>query len=68
MGTRYEELVARLGGVDFYTHVLELARSGADALPAVQAAMSHSNWRIRRGARRCSATPTTSRRCDVWCC
>lgn len=49
MSTRYEELVARLDGFDFYTHVLELARSGADALPAVQAAMSHSNWRIRRG-------------------
>lgn len=49
MGTRCEELVARLDGIDFYAHVLELARSGADALPAVQAAMSHSNWRIRRG-------------------
>ena len=49
MNTRYEELVARLDGADFYTHVLELARSGVDALPAVQAAMSHSNWRIRRG-------------------
>ena len=49
MNTRYEALVARLDGVDFYTHVLELARGGAGALPAVQAAMSHSNWRIRRG-------------------
>ena len=49
MSTRYDELVARLDGADFYTHVLELARSGADALPAVKAAMSHSNWRIRRG-------------------
>ena len=49
MSTRYEELVARLNGVDFYTHVLALARSGVDALPAVHAAMSHSDWRIRRG-------------------
>ena len=49
MATRYEDLVAGLDGADFHTHVLELARSGADALPAVQAAMSHSNWRIRRG-------------------
>ena len=49
MGTRYEDLVARLDGADFYTSVLVLARSGVDALPAVQAAMSHPNWRIRRG-------------------
>ena len=49
MVTRYDEIVARLDGADFYTHVLKLARSGVDALPAVQAAMSHSNWRIRRG-------------------
>ena len=49
MGTRYEDLVAGLDGADFYAHVLELARSGVDALPAVQAAMSHPNWRIRRG-------------------
>ena len=49
MSTRYEALVARLDGADFYSHVMELARAGADALPAVQAAMSHSNWRIRRG-------------------
>ncbi len=49
MSTRYEELVVRLAGADFYTHVLALARTGADALPAVQAAMNHSNWRIRRG-------------------
>ena len=49
MSTRYEDLVARLGGADFYAHVQELVRSGVDALPAVQAAMSHSNWRIRRG-------------------
>ena len=49
MSTRYEELAARLNGTDFYTHVLALARSGVDALPAVHAAMSHSDWRIRRG-------------------
>ena len=49
MSTRYEELTARLNGADFYTHVLALARSGVDALPAVHAAMSHSDWRIRRG-------------------
>ncbi len=49
MGTRYEDLAARLSGTDFYSHALELARSGVDALPAVHAAMSHSDWRIRRG-------------------
>ena len=49
MSTRYEELVGRLDGADFYTHVLALARSGVDALPAVHSAMSHSDWRIRRG-------------------
>ena len=49
MNARYEELVARLGGADFYAHVVTLAGAGADAIPAVQASMSHSNWRIRRG-------------------
>ena len=49
MSTRYEDLVAKLDGTDFYTHVLALARSGVDALPAVHVAMSHSDWRIRRG-------------------
>ena len=49
MPTRYEELVARLDGLDFYTPVVELARSGRDALPAVHAGLGHPNWRIRRG-------------------
>ena len=49
MNTRFEELVARLDGVDFHTHVVALAGAGADAIPAVQASMNHSNWRIRRG-------------------
>ena len=49
MNARYEESVARLDGADFYTHVLELAGAGAAAVPAVQASMSHSSWRIRRG-------------------
>ena len=49
MSTRYDELAAKLNGTDFYTHVLALARSGVDALPAVHAAMSHPDWRIRRG-------------------
>ena len=49
MSTRYEEIVARLDGIDFYTHVLALADAGADAVPAVLASMGHSNWRIRRG-------------------
>ena len=49
MSTRYEETVARLDGTDFYTHALALAAAGTDAVPAVQASLSHSNWRIRRG-------------------
>jgi HEAT repeat protein len=49
MNTRFEELVARLDGVDFHAHVVALAGAGAGAIPAVQASMSHSNWRIRRG-------------------
>ena len=49
MSTRYDDLVAGLDGADFYARVLELAAAGAGALPAVQASMSHSNWRIRRG-------------------
>ena len=49
MTTRYDELVARLDGADFYTHVMALASAGTDAIPAVQASLSHSNWRIRRG-------------------
>jgi len=49
MSSRYEELVASLDGSDFYTSAMELARCGADAVPAVQTGMSHSNWRIRRG-------------------
>ena len=49
MSSRYEEIVARLDGVDFYAHVMALAGAGAGVLPAVQAGMGHSNWRIRRG-------------------
>lgn len=49
MSTRYEETVARLDGTDFYTHAVALAAAGTDAVPAVQASLSHSNWRIRRG-------------------
>ena len=49
MSTRYEETVARLDGTDFYTHALALAAAGTDAVPAVRASLSHSNWRIRRG-------------------
>lgn len=49
MSARYEELVASLEGGDFYTSAMELAGCGADAIPAVQAGLSHSNWRIRRG-------------------
>ena len=49
MSIRYEETVARLDGTDFYTHALALAAAGTDAVPAVRASLSHSNWRIRRG-------------------
>ena len=49
MSTRYEELVARLDAADFYAHAVALAGAGAAAVPAVQASLSHSNWRIRRG-------------------
>ena len=49
MSVRYEELVASLDGSDFYTPAMELTSCGADAIPAVHAGMSHSNWRIRRG-------------------
>ena len=49
MSARYEEVVASLDGSDFYTPAMELAGGGADAILAVRAGMSHSNWRIRRG-------------------
>ncbi len=49
MSTRYQELVASLAESDFYAPAMKLASAGADALPALHAAMSHSNWRIRRG-------------------
>ena len=49
MSTRYDELVARLGDADFHAHVMALAGAGTDAIPAVRASMSHSDWRIRRG-------------------
>ena len=45
----HDELVARLDGLDFYTHVVELAQGGTDSLPAVHAGLSHPDWRIRRG-------------------
>ncbi|MXY25520.1 MAG: HEAT repeat domain-containing protein [Acidobacteria bacterium] len=49
MSSRYEALVASLDGNDFYPPAMELAGGGAEAIPAVHAGMSHSNWRIRRG-------------------
>ena len=45
----HDETVARLDGLDFYRHVVELARGGPDALPSVHAGLSHPDWRIRRG-------------------
>ena len=49
MSSRYEDIVTKLDGADFYAHALTLAVAGTDAVPAVQASLSHSNWRIRRG-------------------
>ena len=49
MMTKCEEFVRKMDGHDFYRFVLELVHIGYPALPAVQAGMGHSRWRIRRG-------------------
>ena len=49
MRNQCEALVSKMDRVDFYQYVVHLVDIGHDALPAVQAGMGHSNWRIRRG-------------------
>ena len=48
MSTRYDDLVKKMAGPDYYRYATELLKAGHDALPAVHAGMGHSNWRIRR--------------------
>lgn len=49
MRTQCEALVSTIDEVDFYQNVVELVNIGHGALPAIQAGMGHSYWRIRRG-------------------
>ena len=48
MSTRYDDLVKKMAGPDYYRYATELMKAGHDALPAVHAGMGHSNWRVRR--------------------
>lgn len=48
MTTESEDLVSKMDGRDYYRYILKLIKLGEPALPAVQAGMGHSNWRIRR--------------------
>jgi HEAT repeat protein len=49
LNSHYEHLVNKMDGPDFYRRVVALVDIGHDALPAVQAGMGYSNWRVRRG-------------------
>ena len=48
MSTRYDDLVKKMAGPDYYRYATELMKAGHDARPAVHAGMGHSNWRVRR--------------------
>ena len=49
LNTYYEHLVNKMDGPYFYRRVMALVNIGHDVLPAAQAGMGYSNWRIRRG-------------------
>ena len=45
----FDALVNKFAQRDFFRYVMELVEYGQEALPAIQAGMGHSDWRIRRG-------------------